>query len=184
MLKKLLINVQLPFLRQKTIMCEDFVKATEASLKKIKRLRKMQFRMRKNQTIMAISLMLTVTALMVVIPAIAQQDVELDTYLQLSIAPNPAGQGQTVSVNVFFSKPTPSAGVRGVGTIEQGEVYENINVEMMRPDGTEDTFELSRTDQTGGTWFPFTPDQIGTYTFEASYPGQALVAPGYEAFCQ
>jgi len=135
----------------------------------------------KLSTIALINLVLMLSmAALTTIPVRAQQDVELNTYLKLNVAPNPVGQGQTVTVNVFFSKPTPSAGVKGVGTLEAGEVYENITVKIERPDGTKDTIELSRTDQTGGTWFPYTADQVGEYTFQASYPGQTLVSPGYE----
>ena len=131
---------------------------------------------------MGILILTLIAAFVIVTPAAAQELTELPTHLKLSVAPNPVGEGQTVSVNVFFSKPTPSAGVRGVGTIEAGEVYEDITVKITKPDGDEETVELAKTDQTGGTWFPFTVNQIGQYTFQAFYPGQALVAPGYEEF--
>ncbi|MFW6117463.1 MAG: PQQ-binding-like beta-propeller repeat protein [Thermoproteota archaeon] len=109
----------------------------------------------------ALVTILTITAFMVIVPAGAQENIEIPSFLLLSVAPNPVGQGQQITVNAFMSKPAP-------------ELYEGITVEMKRPDGTKDEFGPYETDQTGGLWFTHTVEQVGEYTFQAEFPGQTM----------
>ena len=124
-------------------------------------------------------LILTMTVSIATIPAGAQSLEEIPTYLLLSVAPSPVGQGQPVYVNVFLSKPPLTAGLGG-----SGDMYENITVEMLRPDGNTEVFGPYRSDSTGGAWFSWTPDQVGEYVFQAFYPGQTLTGEGVEVFME
>lgn len=92
---------------------------------------------------------------------------EVPTFLMLNVAPNPIGVGQEALVNAFMTKPPITAGFMGTGTM-----YENIEVEVTKPDGTKMTLGPFTSDSTGGTWTNFTPDKTGNYTFKATYPGQ------------
>jgi hypothetical protein len=92
---------------------------------------------------------------------------EVPTFLMINVAPNPIGSGQEALVNAFMTKPPITAGFMGTGTM-----FEGIKVEVTAPDGTKKTLDMGKSDSTGGTWTNFTPDQIGNYTFKATYPGQ------------
>ena len=129
----------------------------------------MEEKINKKIATIPLILILTISALITIIPARAQEADEFPTYLLLSVAPNPVGQNQVTYVNVFLSKPTETAGMGGTG-----DMYENITVEMTLPDGTTQIFGPYRSDTTGGTWFTYTPNQIGEYTFQAFYPGQHI----------
>jgi len=131
----------------------------------------MEIGKKKNQTIMTFILIFTMTALMVVIPAGAQipEGIEIPTFLQLNVSPNPVGKGQTLFINAFMTKPSITAEVGG-----GGDRYEPIIVTMVKPDGSTYEFHPLTADPTGGAWTTCTPDQIGEYTFKASFPGKHI----------
>ena len=130
-----------------------------------------KFQKKQTLTAIALILMLTMTVFMMGIPAV--QAVSIPTYLLISVEPDPIGVGQTVFVNAFLSKPTPTSGMGGVG-----DHYEGIKIEMVQPDGTKKTLGTYTADAVGGTWTSFVPNKIGSYTFQASYPGQTLKTAG------
>ncbi len=125
---------------------------------------------KRSKTAVAFSLILMLT---IVLPLVAvlpsAQAVEIPTYLLMSVAPNPIGVGQTVYVNAFLSKPTPTAGMSGVG-----DHYEDLTIEITKPDGTKQTIGPLDADAVGGIWATFNPTQAGNHTFQAFYPGQTL----------
>lgn len=130
--------------------------------------------MKANQKILSIIALalLVASSLIAALPNTkAQTDssvaTEVPTFLMLNVAPNPIGVGQQALVNAFMTKPPITAGFRGTGTM-----YEGIKVEVTAPDGTKKTIDMGKSDSTGGTWTNFTPDQVGNYTFKATYPGQ------------
>lgn len=122
---------------------------------------------------MALVLLLTITTLMVVIPAEAQDLTDgtttLPTFLQLSAAPNPVGVDQTLNVNTFLTKPPLTGGMGGSGVM-----YEGIIVEVTKPNGNVDEYGPYTTDSTGGAWFSIEPDMIGSWTLRAHYPEQRV----------
>ncbi len=122
---------------------------------------------------LALVLLLTITTLMVVIPAEAQDLTDgtttLPTFLQLSAAPNPVGVDQTLNVNTFLTKPPLTGGMGGSGVM-----YEGIIVEVTKPNGNVDEYGPYTTDSTGGAWFSIEPDMIGSWTLRAHYPEQRV----------
>jgi hypothetical protein len=134
-----------------------------------KEVKTMELGKKKTQAIIAFVLIVTITALTVVVPAGAQlSDGEhVPTFLQLSVNPSPVGKGQTIYINAFMTKPPLTATVGGATTN-----YLGIWVKMTRPDGTTYDFPPKESDPTGGTWNSYEPDQVGDYTFQAFYPGQ------------
>jgi len=122
---------------------------------------------------LALVLLLTITTLMVVIPAQAQDLTDgtttLPTFLQLSAAPNPVGIHQTLNVNTFLTKPPLTGGMGGSGVM-----FEGIIVEVTKPNGNVDEYGPYTTDSTGGAWFSIEPDMIGSWTLQAHYPEQRV----------
>ncbi len=113
-------------------------------------------------------LLLSITTVMLVTPVGAQQGVSIKSYLLLSVQPNPVGLHQTVYINAFMSVPPITA------SDPYGDMYTDITVKIMKPDGTTATLGPFMSDATGGTWAEYTTDQVGEYSFQAFYPGQIL----------
>ena len=138
-------------------------------IKMKKEVKKMELGKKKNQAIIAFVLILTITALTVVVPAGAQipDGAHIPTFMQLSVNPSPVGRGQTLFINAFMTKPSITATVGGATTN-----YVGIWIRMTKPDQTTYDFPPKESDPTGGTWNTWEPDQVGEYTFQAFYPGQ------------
>ena len=51
---------------------------------------------------------------------------------------------------------------------------QSMTVKVTKPDGTTETLGPFTSDDTGGTHTQFTPTELGTYTFQMSYPGETL----------
>ena len=93
---------------------------------------------------------------------------QIPTYAFCNVAPNPAGVGQSVNVGFWLGQPPPTA-----GTI-YGDRWIGMTVKVTKPDGTTETLGPFTSDDTGGTHTEYTPNQVGNYTFQMSYPGQTL----------
>jgi hypothetical protein len=128
-----------------------------------------KMRTQKDRKIVAASLILMLTIIMTLgtLPTTVQA-LEIPTYLILSVAPNPVGMNQPVYVGAFMSKPTPTA------SFVYGDLYANLTIQIVRPDGTKETKGPFLGDAVGGTWFTYVPTTAGDYTFQAFYPGQTL----------
>jgi len=108
----------------------------------------------------------------IILPTMAQvyppAGTHIPTYSFINVYPNPAGIGQTVTVNFFLSTP-PENGA-------QGGVPTNMSILVTYPDGTTKSLGNGNFtgDQTGGTFTTFTPAAVGNYTFKFVYGGQTL----------
>jgi hypothetical protein len=118
----------------------------------------------------ALILVLTLSAILVVLPAATAQEKTYDfpTFLFVAVSPNPVGVNQLVYVTAIFSRPTPTA--EGFG----GDYYENITIVITDPTGDETEYGPYVTGMTGGYTITYTPDQVGEYTFQAFYLGEIL----------
>jgi len=85
------------------------------------------------------------------------------TYPYLNVAPNPAGVGQVVTLNMVMAIPfiTSESGV-------------NFTIKETTPGGAVSTLGPFKSDATGGTYTTITPDQTGNYTFQFFYGGQNM----------
>jgi len=121
-------------------------------------------------------LVLAISAILVALPVATAQwgppappvQIDIPTFLYVTAEPNPVGRGQIVYIHAVFSKPTPT----NMGT--GGDLHENVTITMVTPEGTEQTLGVYTAGMTGAVATYFTPDQVGTYTFKATYPGQVL----------
>jgi hypothetical protein len=92
----------------------------------------------------------------------------ITTYAYCSVAPNPAGLGQLVTIGMWVQIPPPTA----AGT--NGDRWHGFTVTITDPDGQNKTLGPFTSDATGGTWTSFTPDKLGNYSFVVTYPGETL----------
>jgi len=126
----------------------------------------------------AIILMLTLSALIISssIAVFGQTPVYPDfktTFTYVEASPNPIGVGQTMFVVWWLDQPPPTA--HGA----YGDRYE-FTVEVTKPDGTKQTMGPYTSDPVGGGWMAYTPESIGTYSFQVSFPGQWITITGDE----
>jgi len=90
----------------------------------------------------------------------------IPTYAYLAVNPNPAGVGQSLSVNFWLDKVPPTA-------IEQyGDRWTNFTVTVTKPDKSVDNLGPFTSDDTGGAHTTYVPSQTGNYTFVFKFGGQ------------
>jgi outer membrane protein assembly factor BamB len=99
--------------------------------------------------------------------------VNVPDYLYVNAAPNPVGVGQTVYLNLFFTKPVPI--VNSTSFFLAGTEYTDLTINIVKPDGTNETLGPYTSDTTGGVGgLTFVPSAVGNYTFQGIFPGQSL----------
>ena len=125
---------------------------------------------KKTYLIIALFLMSSMVIPIAILPTIGAHTPtwEIPTYAFIIANPNPVGVGQEVFVMFWLDRVVP--GATGVS----GDRYRNLKVEVSKPDGNKETLGTFTSDSIGGTFTKYTPDQLGTYTFTVSYPGQVL----------
>jgi outer membrane protein assembly factor BamB len=129
--------------------------------------------MKKNK-LMAISfatlLIASMSASMLLIPNASPHTppLTIPTWAYLSAMPNPVGIGQEAFVNFWIDKAPPTA-----ATI-YGDRWQNFTVTVTKPDGTTQSLGTFVSDDTGGAHTTFTPNALGNYTFQMTFPGQTL----------
>jgi outer membrane protein assembly factor BamB len=125
----------------------------------------------KNKTItitIVVLLMLSMTSSMVLLPS-AQSHTppwQIPTWAFISVAPNPVGVGQQVSITMWLDK--VPIGAEG----QWGSRWHGFKVTITKPDTTTEVLGPYNSDPTGGTSVWYTPTQQGTYKFLFEYPGQ------------
>lgn len=96
-------------------------------------------------------------------PSIKQQ-----TWAFISAAPNPAGVGQSITLGFWLQQPPNTA------SGPYGDRWEGMKINVVRPDGTNETLGPFRSDDTGGTFALYTPTKTGNYSFQMIFPGQNM----------
>ncbi len=125
---------------------------------------KMQTKFNSKTTVIAMLALLMISMLpfafaQVPVPA----DSHVPSYPYLNVAPNPAGVGQTVTLNMFLAVPQLSS-----------EPATNFTIIETTPHGETKTLGPFKSDATGGTYTTIVPDTTGNYTFQFFYGGQTL----------
>jgi len=120
-------------------------------------------------TVIALFLVLTIAVTLVALPTANAHTPPwtIPTYTFCAVAQNPVGVGQQVTVVFWRDRPPPTAGGA------YGDRWTLI-VNVTKPDGTTQMLGPFTSDDTGGTYTQYTPDHVGTYYFEAAFPGQTL----------
>jgi hypothetical protein len=94
--------------------------------------------------------------------------VDIPSYAFLSVKPTPIGVNQPLSVIMWLSAAPPTA----AGA--QGERWEGFEVAVTKPDGSKETLGPFSSDPVGSAYTYYVPDQVGTYYFKFSFPGQQV----------
>jgi outer membrane protein assembly factor BamB len=134
----------------------------------------MKFSVNKLSATLSLLLMLTMAISLIALPnAFAQETTEVPSYPFINAIPNPVGVGQTVTLHVGSQWP-------GGATSEGG--WEGLQVIIKKDGQTYKTISNIKTDSTGGTGIPWTPEEAGTYTLTTYFPEQ--IAPTVSGFFQ
>jgi outer membrane protein assembly factor BamB len=115
----------------------------------------------KMQTCRKITILLLLMLIIgLAIPVMNTAKAQTKFYPYIYVAPNPIGLGQ--SVNLGFGMTMPS---------QDPYYYSGWRLTVTKPNGENQTLGPFSSDSTGGTGTSFTPGAIGTWKFQAYYPG-------------
>ena len=110
-------------------------------------------------------LVFAILAVTLVVPTTTAQEAGTQvTYPFLGVVPNPVGVNQYILLHVGIFQQLSLA--------KMG--WEDIYIEIERPDGQTDVIDNIKTDSTGGTGRTYLPTQTGTYYLTAYFPEQVL----------
>ena len=97
----------------------------------------------------------------------------IPSFAYVTVAPNPVGVGQRVMIFMWVDTPLPSAAV--TNDIRRHD----YKLTITKPDGVTETQQWPIVDDTTGIqFFPYAPDQIGTYALAFEYKGQTYTWSG------
>jgi outer membrane protein assembly factor BamB len=129
----------------------------------------------KKTKVLTLSTVLLIVALM--LPMIAQLPTtkagDIPTYAFLAAAPNPIGVGQDCTISFWLNEFPPTAN----GAL--GDRWENMKLEITKPDGTTETLGPYRSDPVGSYFITYTPNQVGNYSMQFIFPGQNITGTRY-----
>ena len=116
----------------------------------------------------ALTLILTVSAIMTNMPVVNAHTpaLTINTYAYVAATPNPVGLGQYTTIVMWIDKCPPTA----TGT--SGQLWSGYKLTITKPDGTQQIIGPLESGSTGSTWTTFTPDQVGSYSIVFSWPGE------------
>ena len=125
---------------------------------------------KKSAILIVLLLMISMSTSMAFVPNVRAHSppLQIPSYAFLNVAPNPAGIGQTVTVDMWLGQVPPTA------LAQYGDRWMNYKVTVTKPDGTNETLGPFTSDDTGGFATTYTPTAIGNYTFVFNFPGQTL----------
>ncbi len=109
---------------------------------------------------------------MILVPSASAHDPgwNIPTFALINAAPNPVGVGQQAYVIMWLTDTYDPA-----SALSNNYRFHNYKLTITAPDGTvtTQTFETV-TDPTSNQPYAFTPDQVGTYTLNFTFPGQDI----------
>src|SRR5665647_682843 len=134
----------------------------------------MQKILNKPSTIsIALILMISMFASLVVLPTINAQTINTyTTYLYVGTNAKLVGLGQNVLL-VYWTKDIPPDIGETAGTVPSPTTragWDGVTLIVTKPDGTNQTIAMPRSDPVGGGYNSYTPDQTGTYSLQAIFP--------------
>ncbi|MCW4018405.1 MAG: hypothetical protein NWF00_06980 [Candidatus Bathyarchaeota archaeon] len=126
---------------------------------------RLKIKINKNSKSILLFLLLS-TTMLVTVPL--TNAVDIPSYAFLSVKPTPIGVDQTLTVIMWLSAAPPTA----AGA--EGEKWEGFEVAVTKPDGSKETLGPFTSDPVGSAYTFYVPDQIGSYHFKFSFPGQQV----------
>ena len=114
-------------------------------------------------TTLSLFLLISIFAITLLPSVNAVQVIETNAYAMVS--PDVCGVGQSVLISYRIDKTRQ-------GATETENHFEDFSVTIRKPDGTTEVKTNLPVDSTSGSWFSYTPNQVGTYTFQTHFPEQ------------
>jgi hypothetical protein len=100
---------------------------------------------------------------------------DIPTFAYIVAAPNPVGQGQAVHVFMWLNVPFSGA------ALTNDYRFHNYKLTITDPNNKTSTQNFNEiSDPTSSHYIIMTPDQVGIYTFEFSFPGQGYAEYGHD----
>ena len=135
---------------------------------------KFNFSNKKTAAATTLLLVLLMTSSLLLLPTTSAHTPPIanDTYSYVAPAPSVIGVGQQMLIVWWLNSVPPTAeGATG----DRWNVY----IDVMKPDGTNDTFGPLTSDPVGGGYLSYTPTATGNYTCVCRFPGQTITGiPG------
>jgi outer membrane protein assembly factor BamB len=130
----------------------------------------MKIQTNKKIVTIALTLILTLSAFMATLQTSSAHTPAqtFPTFAYLALSPDPVGINQPIYVIMWVSPNPPTAS--GFG----GDIWRGFKLTITKPDGNTETKGPFNSDATGSTFTTYTPNQVGTYHFNFTYPGQVL----------
>ncbi|MBN1244357.1 PQQ-binding-like beta-propeller repeat protein [Candidatus Bathyarchaeota archaeon] len=126
-------------------------------------------------SLIALFLMLTIAVSIIAVLPINAQAVQATNISHIYVAASPPviGLNQGVLLFVWTEDMPPDIGEQsGAVSSPSGRAgWYGITLTVTKPDDTSETIALSYTDSIGGTYYSYTPTDVGTYSFYADFPG-------------
>ena len=118
----------------------------------------------------ALVLLLAVAAFVTFLPTVNAANIP--TYAFASVAPNPVGVNQDVTILMWLDMIDPTA------SGPMGSRFGDFTVTITKPNGSKETLGPFTSDPASFAYVSYTPDQIGEYTLEFNFPGQQVTGIG------
>jgi len=140
----------------------------------------------------ALILVLTMSSATAILPSVMAQTVNtynstptmganglwnLPTFPGITVSPDPIGVGQPIQIIMELELLPPSLGIEAVTGTYGGWI--GLVLTITDPNGTATTMGPYETDVSGTYQVAFTPDKVGTYSFQFTFPGQVDNGIGY-----
>jgi outer membrane protein assembly factor BamB len=125
-------------------------------------------------TLIALFLTSTIAAMLVVSPAVNAYELQYrPMFIFVAASPDPVGVGQRVMIVAWTSEMAmPSDIDATLGAYGGRECWTGVSLTITKPDGTVQTITLGPSDPVGSNFYSFVPEQVGTYSVTAHFPGQ------------
>ena len=127
------------------------------------------------QFLIATLLIVSIAASMTLIPNVSAHTPkwQIPTYAYVQAVPNPVGVGQSALIYMWVDKIPDGA------ELGNNIRFQNYQLKITAPDGTVQTQTFATIqDPTSNQHYSFTPDQVGTYTLNFTFPGYTYTYTG------
>jgi len=134
--------------------------------------------MSKNKTAFAIAIFLMTTIAVSLISILPNAEAQVEeeswrSFIYVGVTPGIIGINQEVIIVAWTRDMPPEMGEE-LGLLDSPTSragWYDMTVTVTKPDNTTETLEFPYSDPVGAVWLAYTPDDIGTYTLRANFPG-------------